>query len=175
VTEDVAVNAHMAQITVGEERCDVFIRRPVDWNTKVVAILSSEIRHVLFVCEPIVAEPIEVRKLLVGKLVKLTVRARREIKTDKVIEVQTGVCDGRTFTRHPVGQVARLLVTPMRTDQVGVVDVGIIDVFAGLHLRLQLFNNVAFTDQIMRNADASNGFKHWCKNSRFVGVRRDGF
>jgi hypothetical protein len=32
----------------------------------------------------------------------------------------------------------------MRADQVGVVDIGVIDVLAGLHLRLQLLDHVAF-------------------------------
>jgi hypothetical protein len=44
-------------------------------------------------------------------------------------------------------------------DQVGIVDIGVVDVLAGLHLRLQLLDDVAFADQVMRDLDAGDGVK----------------
>ena len=41
----------------------------------------------------------------------------------------------------------------MRTDQVGVIDVGVINVTTGLHLGLQFFDHVTFTDQVMGQLD----------------------
>ena len=63
----------------------------------------------------------------------------------------------------------------MRADEVGVVYVGIVNVFSRLHLRLQLLHHVPFTNQIMGNLNASNLGKRLGKCLRLVLVRRDGF
>ena len=60
----------------GEEFGDVLVGRPVDRDAEVVAIFRLEVGLVLLVVEPVVAEPVEVRELLVGELVELAVRAR---------------------------------------------------------------------------------------------------
>lgn len=62
----------------------------------------------------------------------------------------------------------------MCTDEIGIVDIGVIDVFAGLHLRLQFFNNVTFTNQVMGDLDAGDGGKGWRQNLRFIFMRGDG-
>jgi hypothetical protein len=67
-----------------------------------------------------------------------------------------GVGDVLALAGHPVGQVAGLLIAPMGADQVAVVDIAVIDVLAGLHLGLQLFDDVAFADQVMRDLDAGD-------------------
>ncbi len=58
-----------ADIAAGEEFSDILIGRPVDGNTEVVAVFGLEISLVLVVVEPVVTEPVEVRELLVWKLV----------------------------------------------------------------------------------------------------------
>ena len=148
-----------ADVAAGEEFGDVLIGRPVDGNAEVVAVLGLEVRFVLVVVEPVVTEPVEVRELLVGKLVELLVRCRRERAADEVLEVETGIGDILAFIGHEVRQVAHLLVTPMGADEVAVVDPAIVKVLAGLHLGLDLFDNVTFLDKVVRHLDAGNGGK----------------
>ena len=50
----------------------------------------------------------------------------------------------------------RLLVAEMRADQVGIVDPGVVDVLAGLHLGLDLLDDVAFLDEVVRDLDAGD-------------------
>ena len=66
-----------------------------------------------------------------------------------------------------------MLIAPVRPDQVGIVDIGVIDVLARLHLRLQLFDNVTFADQVMGDLDAGDRFESGGQNGRFVCVRAD--
>ncbi len=153
----VAVDLLAVDLAAGEELGDVLIGRPVDRHAEVVAVLRLEVGLVLLVVEPVVAEPVEVRELLVGQLVELAVRRGGERRADEVGEVEVRVGDVLAFVRHPVGQAARLLVAPVGADQVGVVDIGVVDVLARLHLRLQLLDDVAFADQVMRDLDAGDG------------------
>jgi hypothetical protein len=74
----------------------------------------------------------------------------------KSLMSRPGLVTSLPVVGHPVGQVAGLLVAPVRADQVGVVDIGVIDVFAGLHLRLQLLDHVAFADQVVGDLDAGD-------------------
>jgi hypothetical protein len=60
-------------------------------------------------------------------------------------------------------------------DQVGVVDIGVIDVLARLHLGLQLFDHVAFADQVMGDLDAGDRGEGRGQHLGFVFVGRDGF
>jgi hypothetical protein len=68
-----------------------------------------------------------------------------------------------------------LLVAPVGADQVGVVDIGVIDVLARLHLRLQLFDHVAFADQVMGDLDAGDGGEGRGQHLGLVFMRGDGF
>ena len=136
VAEDFTFDTQMAQIAASEELGNVLIRGPVDGNTQIVAVFGFEVGLVLVVLEPIVPEPVQVGELLVRKLVELAVRRRRELGTDEVGDVQSGVGHVCALAGHPVCQVACLLVTPVGADQIGVVDIGVINVFAGLHLGL---------------------------------------
>ena len=47
----------------------------------------------------------------------------------------------------------------MGADEVAVVDPAIVKVLAGLHLGLDLFDNVTFLDKVVRHLDAGNGGK----------------
>ncbi len=171
----VAIDLLAVDLAAGEELGDVLIGRPVDRNAEFVAVLGLEVRLVLLVVEPVVAEPIEVRELLIGKLVELAVRRGREGFADEVVDVEVGVGDVLALVRHEVGQAAGLLVAPVRADQVRVVDIGVIDVLARLHLRLQFFDHVAFADQVMGDLDAGDRGKGGCQNLRFVFMRGDRF
>ena len=97
------------------------------------------------------------------------------VGADEVGEVEVRVGDVLAFVGHPVGQAARLLVAPVGADQVGVVDIGVIDVLARLHLGLQLLDDVAFADQVVRDLDAGDGGERRRQHLRFVLMRGDGF
>ena len=113
--------------------------------------------------------------MLVGKLVELLVRPGGEADADEVGEVERGRGDVLALIRHPVGQVAHLLVPPVRADEIRVVDVGIVDVLARLHLTLQAINNVAFADQVVGDLDAGDRSEGRGQHFRFIFVRRDRF
>ena len=140
----------------GEEFGDILVSRPVDGNAEVVAVFRLEIGLVLLVVEPVVTEPVEVGELLVGQLVDVAIRRGGEFQADEVVEIEAGIGDVLAFVCHPLGQRACLLVAPMGADQVRVVDIGVVDVLARLHLRLQLLDHVAFADQIMGDLDAGD-------------------
>jgi hypothetical protein len=84
----VTIDLLAVDLAAGEEFGDVFVGRPVDRNAEVVAVLRLEVGLVLLVVEPVVPEPVEVRELLVGKLVELLVRRGRERRADKVGNVE---------------------------------------------------------------------------------------
>ena len=73
---------------VGEELGDVLIGRPVHGNAEIVAVLGLELGLVVGIGEPVVAEPVEVRELLVGQLVELAVRRGGERLADEVVDVE---------------------------------------------------------------------------------------
>ena len=175
VAIDRSLDAHMAQIAAGKELRDILIGRPVVRHTQRIAVLGFEIGHVLGVVEPVVAEPVKVRELLVRQLVDLAVGTGDEGNPDEVVKVEVRVRHRRPLARHPVGQVARLLIAPVRPDQVRIVDVGIIDVLAGLHLGLQLLDHVAFADQVMGDLDPGDRGKGGRQDARLVFMRGDRF
>ena len=63
----------------------------------------------------------------------------------------------------------------MGADEVGVVDPTVIDVFAGLHLRLDFFDNITFLDDVMLHFDPGDLCESFCQRLTFVFMRRDGF
>ena len=73
---------------VGEEVGDVLVGRPVHRHAEIIAVLLLEGRLQFGLLEPVVAEPVEVRELLVGQLVELAVGERGEGETDEVIEIE---------------------------------------------------------------------------------------
>ena len=87
---------------------------------------------------------------------------------DEVVHVERRQGDVLAFAGHPVGQVAGLLIAPMRADQVAFVDVGVIDVLARLHLRLQFLDDIAFADQVMRHLDAGDLGERLGERLRFI-------
>ena len=62
----------------------------------------------------------------------------------------------------------------MRTDQIAVIDVRVIDILARLHLGLQFFDDIAFTDQVMGHGDAGDCRKGRREHLGFVLVGGDG-
>ena len=162
-------------VAAGEEFGDVFIGRPVQRDAKIIAILGFEVVLGLLMIEPVGAEPIQVGELLGGKLIQLAIRRGGELGPDKVGHVEVRVGDRRPFARHPVIKDADLLIAPVGADQVAVVDVGVIDVLARLHLRLQLFHHIAFADEVMGHLDAGDRLKGRGQNLGLVFMGRDGF
>ena len=165
----------MAQVAVGEEFGDILIGGPVHRNAKVIAIGRLEIFLVLGIVEPVIAEPVKVRELLAGKLIQLAIGGGGELRADEIVDVQTGVRDRSPLARHPVGQVANLLIAPVGADQVRVVDIGVIDILARLHLGLQLLDNIAFADQVVGHLDAGDRGEGRGQHLAFIFMRGDGF
>ena len=133
---------------VGEEVGDVLVGRPVDRHAELVAVLGLELLLVVGV-EPVVAEPVEVRELLIGQLVELAVGRGAEGLADEVVDVERRQGDVLALAGHEVGQRDRLVVAIVRADQVGVVDTAVIDVLAGLHLGLQLLDDIGLLDEVV--------------------------
>ena len=160
---------------VGEELGDIFIGRPVHGHAEIVAILGLELGLVFRVGEPVIAEPIEVRELLVGQLIEVTVRCRGERLADEVVDVEHRIGDVLRLTLHPFRQVDRLAVTEVGADEVGVVDPAVIDVLAGLHLGLDLLDDVTFLDDVVLDLDAGDLLERLGERAGFVFVHGQRF
>ncbi len=61
--------------------------------------------------------------MLIGKLVELPIGACGERGADEICQIEAGVGDVFAFALHPVGQIAGLLIAPMRPDEIGIVDI----------------------------------------------------
>jgi len=81
---DCAVSVYLS----GEEHSDVFVCGPVNGNTKVVTIEILKLGLDISVGEPVVAEPVKVRELLVGHLVDDPIRTGTKAQPNEVIEVK---------------------------------------------------------------------------------------
>ncbi len=158
-----------------EEFGDVLIGRPVDRDAQIVPIELLEPRLQLRALEPVVAEPVQVRELLIGQLVELAVRTGGERLAHEVVDVEHRIGDVLALAGHPVGQVDRQLQPRMRADQVGVVDVGIVQVALGLHLRLHRLHDLALAEQLVIDLDAGDFLERLGQDLGFVLVRRNGF
>ncbi len=160
---------------LAEEFGDVFIGRPVDRHTQLVAIDLLELLLQLRALEPVGAKPVEVGELLHRQLIDLAVRPGGEGNTDEVIKIQRrqGVILGLVLDHVADGD--RLAVAEVGADQVGVVDVTVVDVLAGLHLRLQLLDHVAFLHQVVPQANAGDLAEGASQRLGFVFVGGDGF
>ena len=141
---------------VGEEFGNILIGRPVHRHAKVVAVFGLELLPDVRTLEPVVAEPVEVRELLVRQLVDLAVRGRRERASDEVGHVERRQGHVLALARHPVVASDGLLVAKMRADEIGIVDPAVVDIAAGLHLGLDLLDHVAFLDEVVGELDAGD-------------------
>ncbi len=139
---------------VGEELGDVLVRGPVDRHAQLVAVLGAEGVLEVLATEPVVTEPVEVGELLVRQLVQLAVGRGAEVEAHEVREVEGGAGDVLALAGHEVGEWHHVAIAIVRTDQIGIVDVHVIDVAARLHLGLQLLDDVAFLDEIVGELDA---------------------
>ena len=63
----------------------------------------------------------------------------------------------------------------MRADQVRVVDVGIVQIALGLHLRLHCLHHFAFTEQLVIDLDAGDFLEGFGQCFGFVFMGRNGF
>ncbi len=69
----------------------------------------------------------------------------------------------------------RLLVAEMGADQVGIVDPGVVDVLARLHLRLDLLDDVAFLDEVVLELDPGDLRERLGQRLGLVVMGGDGF
>ena len=159
---------------LGEELGDVLVGRPVDRHAQLVAVDFLELGLQLRLLEPVGAEPVEVGELLVGQLVELLVRAGGEGDTDEIVEVQGRRSEVLAFVGHHVADRHRLAVAEVGADQVRVVDPAVVDVLAGLHLRLQLLHHVAFLHQVVGELDPGDLAEGLGQHLGFILVGGDG-
>ena len=143
----------------------------VYWHPQFVAVGVAEAAAQVLALKPVVAEPIEVGELLVRQLIELAVRPGGEADADEVLNVQGGRGEGRAFAGHEVGKRHDVAVAGVGADEVGVVDVGVIDVAPGLHLRLQLLDDVALLNEVVGDLQAGDVGEGAGEHLGFVGVR----
>ena len=115
---------------IGKEFGDVLVCRPVDGYAEFISVDFLEFLLEIGALKPIVAKPIEVGKLLIRQLIEFSVRGSRKRLTDKIVDIEGRQGDVFAFTAHPVGQVDDVSIPKMRTDKIGVIDVGIVDILA---------------------------------------------
>ena len=109
---------------------DILIGGPVDRYTQVIAVFGLEFGLQIGIGEPVITKPVEVGKLLVRNLVEFSIRTGSERLTDKIVHVKHRVGNCFAFPGHPVGQRDCLLIAEVGSDQVGIIDIGIINVFS---------------------------------------------
>ena len=62
----------------------------------------------------------------------------------------------------------------MRPDQIGVVDVGVIEIAVRLHLRLHRLHDLAFAEDLVVHLDAGDLLEGFGQDLRFIVVCRNG-
>ena len=159
----------------GKEFGDILVGRPVDRHAEFVAVLGLEAFLQVRAVEPVLAEPVEIRELLVGQLVELAVGTGGEGFADEIVYVEHRVGNGLAFPGHPVGQVDRQLQPRMGADQVRIVDIGVIEIALGLHLGLHRLHDLALAEQLVVDLDTGNFLESLGQGLGFVFVGRNGF
>ncbi len=139
-----------------EELGDVLVGRPVHRHAQLVAVPVLEPLLQLGPLEPVVAEPVEVGELLVRELPELAVRTGRERLADEVVDVERRQRHVLALALHPVGEVHRRLQARVGADQVGVVDVGVVEVAVRLHLGLDRLDDFTFAQKLVIDLDAGD-------------------
>ena len=92
----------------------------------------------------------------------------------KSLTSSMGIGDVLALAGHVVRQCDGLAVAEMRADQVGIVDPAVVHVLAGLHLGLQLLDDVTFLDDVVLELDAGELGERLGQRLRLVFVGRDG-
>mmetsp|Transcript_7763 Transcript_7763/g.11379 ORF Transcript_7763/g.11379 Transcript_7763/m.11379 type:complete len:387 (-) Transcript_7763:31-1191(-) len=158
-----------------KELGDVLIGRPVDRNAQIIAVFC--LKGLLQVCpvKPVLAEPVEVGKLLIGQLVKIAIRTRGELGAHEIFEVETGVGLRLEITSHHIREVMRQLQPRVGADQIRVIDIGIIKIALRLHLGLNRLYHFALAEDLVVHLDTGDFFKGFGQHFRFIGMRRDAF
>ena len=157
-----------------EEFSDVFIGGPVHWHTKLVPVALFELLFQFRPLEPVGTKPVEVGELLDRQLVDLAIRTGGERDTNEVVQVECRECVVLGLTLDHVADGHGLAITEVRADQVRVVDVAVVDIFARLHLCLQLLDDIALLHQVVPQLDACNFTERTGQGLGLVFVRGDG-
>ncbi len=159
---------------LAEKLGNVLVGRPVDRYAQLIAIDFFKFLFEILTVEPVVAEPVEIGELLVRKLIQFAVRAGGEGLAHEIVDIQRGQGHVLAFTRHKVGQGNHIPVSGVGSDEVGVVNPTIIEILARCPLGLELFNDIAFLDQIKRDLDAGDLFKGLAQHIGLILVGCDG-
>jgi hypothetical protein len=139
-----------------EELGNVLIGRPVNRHSKLIAVLCLELFLQLGLVKPILAEPVQIGELLVGQLIELAVRAGGEFGAHEVCKVKSGIGHVLAVACHEVGEIHRQLQAGVRADQIGIVDVNVVEIAVGLHLRLHSLHHFALAKDLVVDLDAGN-------------------
>ncbi len=159
---------------LAEEFGNVLVGGPVDRYTQLVAVDLLEFLLEVRPVEPVVAEPVEVGELLVRQLVELAVRPGREGLAHEVVHIQGRQGDVLALALHEVRKRHHVAVAHVGADEIGVVDVGIVEVLARGPLGLELFDHVAFLDQVEGDFDAGDLLEGFGQDLGFIFMRGDG-
>ena len=108
--------------------------------------------------------------MLVGKQVQLAVGCRGKRFTDEVADIERGIGDLPALAAHIVGQDDGLAVAQMRADHAGIGDPAVIEILAGLHLGLQLFEQIVPCDEIVLDLDPGQFSEGFGQRFQFVVV-----
>ena len=120
--------------------------------------------------EPIFAEPVQVGKLLIRHLIQIAIGARGKLGSHEIIQIQARVGHIRARTRHEICQVNGQLQARVGSDQITVVDIGVIQVAPGLHLRLHGLYDFALAQYLVVDLDSGDLFKRFGQNFGFIRV-----
>ena len=166
------INAHAVNFfdIVGEKGGDILVSRPVDRHAEFVAVFGAEPLFEIGARKPIVAEPIQVGELLVGQLVELAVGAGGETFAHEVVDIESGVGDIAAFACHPIRKRHRQLQARMSADEIGIVDIGVVEIAVRLHLGLHRLHDLAFAEELMIDLDAGDILENLGQDFRFVFV-----
>ena len=94
--------------------------------------------------------------MLIWQLVQLAVWRSGKFKPDKIFQIERWRGGVFAFARHEIGQCNRVRVAEVRTDQIRIVDVHVVNVFTRLHLRLDFFDHIAFLNNVVGQFDTRN-------------------
>jgi hypothetical protein len=160
---------------VGEKIGDVLVGFPVDGHAEGVAVAVGELFLQFRSLKPVVAEPVEIRELLVRQLVDLAVGGSREAEADEVGQIQCRQGECGAVAGDPVGDRHRRAIAPVGAEVIAVVDVGVVEVPPRSHLDLHAIDQFALGNDVMNHGDVGDLAKGAGKVARLVFVSRNRF
>ena len=158
---------------IGKELGDILVGGPVLRHAKLVAVFLLEAPPEAGLLEPVIAEPVEVRELLVGELVQPTAGAGAELPSDKVLDVEGRQRHVAALPLHVFTQDLDVAVAKMRADQIGIVNVGVVEIGLVLHLLFDILHDLPLGHDLVSQVNAGNLGECLREGIRLVLMGRD--